>query len=363
LKITNTLIAIVLVAGCFVAACDTKRTPHVMNAVTVTDALGREIKVPENIENIVTLRAGALRLVCYLQSADRVAYVEQNEKKRVVGYLMANPSLRSLPVMGVGNSIDPELLAVSNADVVIVTYMTAQEADALQQKSGKPVFVVSYGDMVDLKQEFYNGLTFLGKLLKKQERADSLIRYIERNIEDWTARSATAGRDPVSAYLGGVAFNGAHGLASTRVRYPPFYYLGIRNPADAVSAGYGGIGSGQKNMLLDVEQVLHWNTPYIFLDAAGKNIWQQELTQPVFQKLSAFKNGHIYTVLPFNWHTINFENLICNTWFIGKTLYPQAFNDIDIEEKARETLLFFYGIDIFTELKNTYQPFVQHGKQ
>ncbi|HMR82651.1 MAG TPA: ABC transporter substrate-binding protein [Niabella sp.] len=324
----------------------------------VTDALGRKIAVAETIRKIYTLRAGALRMVCYMLSADKVSYIEQNEKNRTVGYLMANPFLKGLPVMGVGNSVDPELLAASDVDVVIATYMTAQEADQLQEKTGKAVFVVTYGDMVDMKKDFYNGLNSLGVLLKKQQRADSLISFIEENIREWQTRVSPFLNSKTSAYIGGVAFNGAHGLASTRVHYPPFYYLGISNPADMIMEEYGAIGSGQKNTLLNIEQVLQWDPPYIFLDVAGKSIWEKELSRPVFHSLSALKEKNIYTVLPFNWHSINFENLLCNTWFIGKTIFPQGFSDVETAAKAKQVMLFFYGTDIFPQLASTYQPFV-----
>lgn len=352
------LCGLILLVSALCAACNAVDGQQHMPVRIITDALGRKVTVPADIEKIHTLRAGALRLVCYLQSAHKISYVEQNEKKRTVGYLMANPFLRDLPVMGVGNNIDSELLAASDIDVVVATYMSAQEADALQQKTGKPVFVVTYGDMVDMKDDFYNGLKSLGSLLQKQQRADSLISFIESNIMEWQQRTLPFRNDGASAYIGGVAFNGAHGLASTRIRYPPFYYLGISNPADGITSSYEAIGAGQKNTLLDIEQVLQWNPPCIFLDVAGKSVWEKELARPVFHSLTALKEKHIYTVLPFNWHSINFENLLCNTWFIGKTIFPHAFSDIETGEKARQIMLFFYGVDIFPDLISTYQPYM-----
>lgn len=326
----------------------------------VTDALGRKVVVPASISRIYPLRAGVLRLICYLQSADKVAYIELNEKKRTVPYLMAYPGLRNLPVLGVGNNVDPEHLAVSDTDIVIATYMSAQEADALQHKSGKPVFVINYGDLVDMKQDFYSGIQLLGTLLDKPERADSLARFIEDNLGELDRRIQNRNKSNPTAYIGGIAFNGAQGITSTRVRYPPFYYLGIESPADSVAAVQEAIGAGQKNTLLDAEQLLAWDPAYIFLDAAGRDIWRHELTRPAFRALTARRTGQVFTVLPFNWHTINYENLLCNTWFIGKTLYPEAFADVSTEEKSREIIHRFYSADIFDEVRKTYHPFVSY---
>lgn len=348
----------------WLSGCGTGNEQKQSTVKEVTDALGRKMTVPVTINKIYPLRAGALRLICYLQSVDKVAYIELNEKKRTVPYLMAYPELRNLPVLGVGNNVDPEHLAVSDADIVIATYMSAQEADALQHKSGKPVFVVNYGDLVDMKRDFYEGIQLLGTLLDKSERADSLVGFIEGNFDKLNQRIQNRSKDNPTAYIGGIAFNGAQGITSTRVRYPPFYYLGVESPADRVTAVQDAIGAGQKNTLLDAEQLLTWDPAYIFLDAAGRDIWSHELARPAFGALTARRQGRVFTVLPFNWHTINYENLLCNTWFIGKTLYPDAFADVSIDEKSRETIRYFYGADIFDEVRKTYQPFVSYtGKK
>lgn len=324
----------------------------------LTDALGRIVKVPDTVRSVYPLRAGALRLICYLQAGEKVSHIELNEQKRTVPYLMANPYLKDLPILGVGNNVEPENLAVSTVDLVIATYMTRAEADALQQKSGKPVFVVAYGDLVDLKQDFYHGLKLLGAILHKTERADSLINFIESHLIDFGKRipPTESGNRP-TAYIGGIAFNGAQGIRSTRVQYPPFKYLAVNSPVDKVVSPREAIGNGQKNTLLDAEQLLRWNPDYIFLDAAGKSIWQEEIKRPRYGVLSSLKNGKMFTVLPFNWHTINYENLLCNSWFIGKTLYPENFTDVEVETKARDIVRYFYGADIYEQMKQAYQPF------
>ncbi len=132
---------------------------------------------------------------------------------------------------------------------------------------------------------------------------------------------------------------------------------------DSVASLQDAIGAGQKNTLLDAEQVLAWDPAYIFLDAAGKDIWQQELTRPAFQALTTSRKNHVFSVLPFNWHTINYEHLLCNTWFIGKIVYPEGFADVDIEKRSAEIIQYFYSTDIFDEVKKTYDPFVSYGSE
>lgn len=344
------------VALLLLVACQTEQPPPATSK-TVTDALGRSITMPSYPSPVITMRAGALRLMLYMGLADEVGYIERNDLTRVVPYMMAYPELRQRPVIGVGNNYDPEAVATSDATLLVSTYMSEQEAADWTQKTGKPIFCLAYGDLYHFKGDFYKSLTALGQLFDRPQRADSLIAYIEATIAEVGERAQSSQHRGKSAYIGGIAFNGLQGITSTRTQYPPFIYLGIESPVDALPTGVESIGMGQKNRLIDKEQIISWDTDFLFLDAAGQPAWATEIEQPVLARLKAKKLQQTYVVLPFNWHTINYENLLCNMWFVGKTVYPDTFADVDVEQKCREIFTLFYGRDIYDEVKATYQPF------
>jgi len=74
----------------------------------------------------------------------------------------------------------------------------------------------------------------------------------------------------------------------------------------------------------------------------------------------AVHDSKVFTVLPFNWYAVNYENLLCNTWFIGKTIYPETFREISVEQKCREIYRFFLGTDIYDEITDLYHPFINY---
>lgn len=346
-----------LLAMILLAACKNEQPPTPSASKTVTDALGRSLSVPGSPSRVITMRAGALRLMLYMGLADEVGYIERNDLTRVVPYMMAHPELKQRPVIGVGNNYDPEAVATSEATLLVSTYMSEEEAADWTQKTGKPVFCLAYGDLYHFKADFYKSLSALGQLFDRPQRADSLITYIENTITEVGERAKRSQHRGKSAYIGGIAFNGLQGITSTRAQYPPFVYLGIESPVDALPTGLESIGMGQKNMLIDKEQIISWDTDFLFLDAAGQPAWAEEIEKPVLARLRAKKLQQTYVVLPFNWHTINYEHLLCNMWFVGKTVYPDAFADVDVEQKCREIFTLFYGRDIYDEVTATYQPF------
>lgn len=49
--------------------------------------------------------------------------------------------------------------------------------------------------------------------------------------------------------------------------------------------------------------------------------------------------------------------VLANAWYIGKTLYPKEFEDVNFDEKLKEILKAFYRKDVdVTFFKNYFKP-------
>ncbi len=324
----------------------------------VTDALGRKVIVPDTLRSAVALRSGTLRLLSYMDLTSVIGYVEGNEKARSTPYNLANLNLKELEAIGTGNNFDTELLAAGKIDLIVTSYMNAGEADKMQKLTGKPVFVLKYGNLDDQIGDFYNSLVLLGELFNRKERADSLISYISSTIRECSMRTKDLFDPTTTAYIGGVAYSGSHGITSTVPSYPPFRMVSVKNAAGSLISPAGTRRRSQGNKFIDPEQLIIWDPDYIFLDSSGSAIWKEDMKKPAISRtLKAIKDKNVYTILPYNWYTINYENILCNTWFIGKVTHPEAFEDINVEQKCREIYTFFLGSDVFDEMKKLYDPF------
>ena len=329
---------------------------------SVTDYTGRSMMIPDTVRSVIALKSGTMRLLSYMGVTGMVSHIEGSEQRRNVPYLFANPHLRSLPVIGAGNNYDTELLAAAESDLILATFMSEQEADRLQRLTRKPVILLDYGDLGEKREAFYATVTLLGDIFHMPDRADSIISYFETTIQECASRASRATEPRQKAYVGGVAYNGAHGLTSTEPDYPPFNILSLKNVADEPQPRNDKSEPGHVVIFIDQEQLIEWDPDVIFLDAAGRQIWQEEITRGVIgSSLSAFRGGEAYTVLPYNWNTTNYENILCNVWYIGSVLLPSAFDDVDVTEKCREIYSFFYGIDIYDKVYDYYRPFERLG--
>jgi iron complex transport system substrate-binding protein len=333
--------------------------------ITITDGVGRNITIPENVSKVICSGAGCLRYLVYLQAQDDVVGVDSMDKKesKYEGrpYVYANPQLKNYPLIGEARGKDdPEKIIEINPQVVLKTSMvgqssapTAAEADTLQEKTGIPVVTLDYGSLNNetQKAEMYNSLRIMGKVVGKQQRSEEIINYINATMQDLENRTADIPEsERKTVYIGGVGMAGAHGIIATEPAYAPFLWINAKNVA---------AGMGTEHVDISKEALVDWDPEYIFIDIGTLQLDNEgaigELKNDTALKgLSAVKNGKVYGVIPYNFYSTNYESVLANAYFVGKVLYPDRFKDIDPEAKANEIYTFFVGKPVFSDLNKQY---------
>jgi len=318
--------------------------------MVIHDLLGREVSVPKNVERIVGLRAGALRLLVYMEATANVVGIEEVEKRGIRPYTLTHPELLELPLIGPSMGGDAELICIARPDVIFISYTTIGDADALQKKTGIPVVALECPELDTARDTLYNSLRLIGKILHKEMRADSLISFIENSITNLNTRTLTIPEEEKpSIYIGGISYSGIHGINSTQPFYPPFLFVNANNVASVLNSR---LVSHVKGTYIDKEQLILWNPDVLFIDVSGMNLVKQDLAgnSPLHNNLSAVKNNAIHFLLPYNNYAVNYELILINAWYTGKVLYPERFNDISITQKANEILKMFLGKLVYNEI-------------
>lgn len=321
----------------------------------VLDMLGREVKVPQHSTRIVGLGAGAVRLLVYLEASERLSGIEEMERRPGRPYWHAQKHLRALPQVGPSHGGDPELLAHNAPDLLVFSNASRQQAERLQQLTKIPVVVLTPGDLLQGREQFNQAIALLADVLGKQERGDRLLSFIDQQIGELQALAAgqAAGEIP-SVYLGGVSFSGARGLSSTLPQYEAFTWLGLKQPA-AVLAQKDPSRSNRV-LSIDPEQLLVWQPDYLFIDAAGLHLSQEDLRPeaPLPQLLAAFADDRVHTLMPHNFYATNYENLLINAWFTASVVFPGGLSQGDFEQRRGEIYRFFLGTDVSEDLLQIY---------
>ncbi|MDD3856570.1 MAG: iron ABC transporter substrate-binding protein [Methanoculleus sp.] len=357
------LVLLIAAAGC----TGTGTGPAVGQTITVTDGFGREVTIQSSPESVVCSGSGCLRYLVYLQSQDLVVGVDDIEKKDQViegrPYVLAYGSqFKNLPLIGeFRGKDDPEKIIGIGPQVIFKTGTTgtaygtsAAEADKLQERTGIPVVAFAYGSLRNdaEKAEMYTGLRTMGEVLGKEKRAEEVIAYIEATIADLEARTGDIPEaERKAVYVGGISYAGAHGIISTEPAYPPFSWVNAKNVATGLGAAHADVAK---------EALVDWDPEYLFIDVGtiqteSDGAIGELKNDPALQGLSATKEGRVYGVLPYNFYSANYETILADAYFIGKTLYPDRFADIDPVEKADEIYTFFVGRPVFGDLNGQYR--------
>jgi len=342
------------------ATCNTQEQSPDDGSRNIEDMIGRTVSIPEKVNKVVAIGPGALRLLCYLQVTERVAGIEELERRSGRPYAFANPELQNKPLIGPPFTGDAELIASHEPDIIVKTYTSPREADKLQNKTNIPVVAIQYASKRDEWKTLKQSLSFLGEVLNKTNRADSLIAFFSNSIDTLNQLTSKADATP-KVYAGGISHRGTHGFTSTSLYYEPFEFVNARNVASPLREKYDSM----EEVIIDPEQILKWNPETIFLDLAGIQLIKRDIQKygELFETITAFKNRQIYGIHPYNWYAVNYATVLINAWYIGSVLYPEQFRKFDIEKKADEIYSHFLGKNVYQDMKDQYGPYHLIGKK
>ena len=338
--------------------------PSKTDAVTVTDMIGRQVEiVPGSYQRVVCIGAGALRMYSYIGDVALLCGVEDidnttlSERPKMFDsvarpYLLAYGDVfNTLPSCGVGGPMaqaaEAEKILSCAPDIVISEFEDVEKEDALQEQLGVPVITLSTGSKGVFDEAFYDSMELLGLIFGEEEKAAALNAYVQEQAAEITARTADIPEeDKPSVYVCGLGNWGTTDHLMTAENYVSFQIANVKNVLSGT--GTQGIQPIEEEKFVS----LGADMDMIIMDAAAvKNIlplYQEDPT--MFDTCAAWQNGEVYLEMAYNAYYTNFEIALINTWFIAKTVYPEAFADVDMTAKTNEVTQAFFGMDLAEEI-------------
>jgi iron complex transport system substrate-binding protein len=332
----------------------------------VTDAAGRVLTIPAQVERVICSGSGCLRLLTYLQAHDRIVAVDSIE---VHGspidarpYAIANPQFKNYPIFGEFRGHDsPELIVGLDPQPQVIFKTSAtrgHDPEQLQAKTGIPVITLEYGNLTYGRKQLNHALRLMADIMGTQERAEEVITYFDALEQDIRQRTADVPENErPSCYIGGLGLSGPHGFQSTEPSFAPFAFTHAKNVAGDLARSKETASHAN----VSKEQIVIWDPEVIFIDVStmrldsAANAVEQLRTDPAYQRLSAVHAGRVYGLFPYNSYTQNFESIFANAYYVGKVLYPERFADVDPMAKAEQISMFLNGGPAFAELQRQFK--------
>ena len=367
-KILSFILALALMltfAACGEAAKEPANTdPVAPVAQTVTDMIGRQVEVvPGSYERVVCIGAGALRMYSYIGDAKLLAGVEDIDNESLTErpqmfdsvarpYMLAfGESYKTLPSCGVGGPMaqtaEAEKILSCNPDIVISEFEDVEKSDALQDQLGVPVITLSTGSQGVFDEKFAGSMELLGKLFAQEEKAATLVKFVTDERAAIEAKVANIPEEEKpSVYICGLGNWGTTDHLMTAENYICLQVAGVKNVVSDL--GIQGIGPIEEEKFVELGE----DMDIIIMDAAAvkniKPLYAEDKT--MFDTCKAWQNGEVYLEMAYNAYYTNFEIALANTWFIAKTVYPEAFADVDMTAKTNEITKAFLGTELADEI-------------
>lgn len=340
------------------------QTEAVQQPVTVKDMIGRDVQIlPGSYKRVVCVGAGALRMYSYIGDVNLLSGVEDIdnitlEERPMMFDSVARPYVlaygdifSTLPSCGVGGptaqTAEVEKILSCNPDIVISEYEDVEKAAALEEQLGIPVITLSAGSKGVFDDKFYGSMELLGKVFAREEKAAELVQYVkdeEAAIADRVADIPDS--EKPSVYVCGLGNWGTTDHRMTAENYVSFSVAGVKNAVSGL--GIEGIGPIEEEKFVELGE----DMDIMILDAAAvKNINPLYGEDPtMFDTCKAWQTGEVYLEMAYNAYYTNYEIALINTWFIAKTVYPEAFADIDMTTKTNEVTEKFLGKELAEQI-------------
>ena len=362
-KLIALLLAFVIVLALCACGPQEEQKPNA-ETLTVTDMVGREVTVtPGSYKKVVCIGAGALRMYSYIGDVQLLAGVEDIDNLSLAErpmmfdsvarpYVMAYGDVfKTLPSCGVGGPMaqaaEAEKILSCDPDIVISEFEDADKSNALQQQLGVPVITLEAGPMGVFDGAFAGSMELLGKIFAREERASELLKFVADEKAAIEAKVADiAPEDKPGVYICGLGNWGTTDHLMTAENYVSFQIAGVKNVVSGL--GIQGVNPIEEEKFVELGQQMD----IIIMDAAAvkniKPLYAEDKT--MFDTCKAWQNGEVYLEMAFNAYYTNFEIALANTWFIAKTVYPEAFADVDLTEKTNEITKMFLGKELAEEI-------------
>lgn len=334
--------------------------------ITVTDMVGREVTVtPGSYQRVVCIGAGALRMYSYLGDVSLLCGVEDIDNTTLTSrpkmfdsvarpYVIAYGDVfAKLPSCGVGGpnaqTAEAEKILSCNPDIVISLYEDVEKENALQTQLGVPVITLKAGADGVFAEAFTESITLLGTIFHKEDRAAEINAFVASEKAEIEKRTVgiEENKKP-SVYICGLGNWGTTNHLMTAQDYSTFRVANVFNVVNDLGK------KGPQAIEAEKFVSLGENMDVIIMDAAAvkniKPLYAEDKT--MFDSCKAWKNGEVYLQMAYNAYYTNYEIALANTWFIAKSVYPDAFSDIDINEKMNEITKAFLSVELAEEINH-----------
>ena len=338
------LLTSLTLAGCSPTTTATEQlTAPPSTAITVVDALGREVHFPEPPQRIVSMGRGNF-MVCdvlfmFPEAQTRVVAME-GRGMNVSDFLPFVDSTFNDKIVLERDS-GAEQVAPHNPDVVILKSYMQEKLGKQLDELGIPVVYVE----LETPDQFFRDVKTIGQLFGNETRAEEIMAFAQGRVDQVTAQLPEATAKPRVLML---SYSDKGGEVAFKV-WPETWMQTIEVQMAGGEPVWLEAAQGGSATVVNLEQIAAWDADKIFIVTYNQDplpIVTQLQADPKWQSLRAVKNGELYGFPAdfYGWDMPDPRWILGVTW-LSKTLYPENFAQVDMQQEVETFFGELYNMD------------------
>jgi iron complex transport system substrate-binding protein len=354
--------SLVLLAVLIVTSGFTQPAAPAAGGITVTDALGRTVTLPQTPTRIV-LSGKALFMVAdaiyvFPEAGKNIAAIGSTAQGASDFIPMIDPRFKDKTMLE--NNAGAEQIAAVKPDCAILkSSVKSSLGDPLEQL-GIPVIYVDF----ETPDQYARDMKTLGQIFQNPDRATQVMEYFTGKA-DTVKKAVSTLKDDQKPKTLILYYSSKEGNVSFNV--PP---MGWMQTLMVEMAGgtpvWKDANPGKGWTTVSMEQVAAWNPDYIFVVAYSKPATEAVKSMKEdaqWKELKAVKENKLFAFATdvYSWDQPDTRWTLGLQW-MASTLHPDLFKDWDITKAAKEFYKELYGMDDSSFEKNIAPLLVEEVK-
>ena len=328
-----------------------EQTEQTEGTRTIIDQVGNEVVLPEKIERVVISSLWPLPSVYTLfqGSAEGLVGMHPAAKAAAEGSMLGKVADLSGVETGFiqDGQINAEELMKLNPDVVFYLGTNTEEYEILQ-KAGIPAvgFLANASGDWNAIESVSSWMELLGEIFQEEDRAEEIKQMGYDTLAEVQAKVSEIPEEEKERVLVLYRYSDEQMTVAGNGHFGDFWIeaTGGINAADEVE------GSPAVNM----EQIYAWNPDKIFItnfsSAMPEDLMGNTVNGDDWSSVKAVQDGEVYKIPlgMYRWYPPSSDTPLMLEWFAQK-VYPELFEDVDMNKEVKEYYNEFYGIELTDE--------------
>ncbi|MDY2792325.1 MAG: ABC transporter substrate-binding protein [Eubacteriales bacterium] len=349
-KLLSALLTLALLCALFT----TPVFAETADTITITDHAGNEVTLPKEINRIVTtsIYPFASVVTMYLGSAEKLVGIHPVSYSAAVNSTLGklSPEIANASTgFMTGSDLNIEELIKLKPDVVFYNAGNTQEKELCDQ-AGIPAVAISATKWdYDVIKTYDEWIALLSQTFPEQDKAQVVSDYSKEIYDMIQERVASLDDSERTRALFLFQYSDSAMITSGRHFFGQYW-----------ASAAGGINVAQdleadnSNATISMEQVYEWNPDVIYITnftpTQPEDIYNNAIGGDDWSTVKAVQDGRVHK-LPlgsYRTYTPGTDTPMTLLW-MAKTMYPDLFADIDLEQQVKDYYQEIYGVELSDE--------------